>query len=70
MDPANHEERPRLLPEPNPPVNVIYFKLFDGELLWGASARLTLALIRALIHSEAVSNEPIIRFLAEPSHLI
>lgn len=48
MDPANHEERPRILPEPNPPVTVIYFKLYDGELLWGASAQLTLALIRAL----------------------
>ena len=48
MDPANHEERPRLLPEPNPPVNVIYFKLYDRELLWGASARLTLAFIRAV----------------------
>ena len=48
MDPANHEERPRTLPGLNPPVNVIYFKQYDGELLWGASARLTLALIRAL----------------------
>jgi 8-oxo-dGTP pyrophosphatase MutT (NUDIX family) len=56
VDPANHEERPRLLPEPNPPVNVIYFKLFDGEVLWGASARLTLALIRALSHTEAVAE--------------
>ena len=50
MNQANHEERPRLLPEPNPPVKVIYFKIYDGELLWGASARLTLALIRALDH--------------------
>jgi 8-oxo-dGTP pyrophosphatase MutT (NUDIX family) len=54
MDPANHEERPRLLPELNPPVKVIYFKLFDGELLWGASARLTLALIHVLTHTEAL----------------
>jgi 8-oxo-dGTP pyrophosphatase MutT (NUDIX family) len=53
MNPNNHEERLRLLPEPNPPVKVIYFKLYDGELLWGASARLTLALIRALTQSEA-----------------
>ncbi len=48
MDPANHEERPRPLPVPHQPVNVIYFKLYDGELLWGASARLTLAFINAL----------------------
>jgi 8-oxo-dGTP pyrophosphatase MutT (NUDIX family) len=57
MDPANHEERPRLLPEPNPPVNVIYFKLYDGELLWGASARLTLALVRALGIATPHKNE-------------
>jgi 8-oxo-dGTP pyrophosphatase MutT (NUDIX family) len=55
MDPANHEERTRLLPEPNPPVQVIYFKHYDGELLWGASARLTLALIRALTQTAAPS---------------
>jgi 8-oxo-dGTP pyrophosphatase MutT (NUDIX family) len=48
MDPVNHEERLRSLPAPSQPVNVIYFKLYDGELLWGASARLTLAFINAL----------------------
>jgi 8-oxo-dGTP pyrophosphatase MutT (NUDIX family) len=48
VDPSHHEERLRPLPKPNPPVKVIYFDKFDGELLWGASARLTLALIRAL----------------------
>jgi 8-oxo-dGTP pyrophosphatase MutT (NUDIX family) len=58
MDPANHEERPRLLPEPNPPVKVIYFNLYDGELLWGASARLTLALIRALSIPPPISKRP------------
>lgn len=49
MDPTNHEERPRPFMDIQPPVKVIYFKHYDGELLWGASARLTLALIRALI---------------------
>jgi len=53
MDPANFEEHPRLLPEPNPPVKVIYFKHYDGELLWGATARLTLALMRAFSHTES-----------------
>jgi 8-oxo-dGTP pyrophosphatase MutT (NUDIX family) len=48
MDPSNHEERPRQLSETGLPVNVIYFKHYDGELLWGASARLILALIRVL----------------------
>jgi 8-oxo-dGTP pyrophosphatase MutT (NUDIX family) len=56
MDPVNHEERPRLLPTPNPPVTVIYFKHYDGEILWGASARLALALIRALTYTEAIST--------------
>jgi len=54
MNPNNHEQRPRQLPKPNPPVNVIYFKLFDGELLWGASARLTLSLIHALSQNETL----------------
>jgi 8-oxo-dGTP pyrophosphatase MutT (NUDIX family) len=53
MDPANYEERPRYLPATNQPVNVIYFEYYDGELLWGASARLTLAFIHALTHPAA-----------------
>jgi 8-oxo-dGTP pyrophosphatase MutT (NUDIX family) len=47
-DPDNHEERPRILPSPYQPVNVIYFKNFDGETLWGASARFTIELIKIL----------------------
>jgi 8-oxo-dGTP pyrophosphatase MutT (NUDIX family) len=46
--PGNHELRKRQLPSPYPPVDVVYFKIYDGELLWGASARFTLALISAL----------------------
>jgi 8-oxo-dGTP pyrophosphatase MutT (NUDIX family) len=44
----NHEERPRLLPPPYPPARVIYFHPYDGEVLWGASARMTLNLLQAL----------------------
>jgi 8-oxo-dGTP pyrophosphatase MutT (NUDIX family) len=44
----NHEERPRLLPPPYAPARVIYFRPYDGEVLWGASARITLNLIQAL----------------------
>ena len=47
-DPANHEVRQRELPPPYDPVPVIYFRYYDGELLWGASARFTLALLEAL----------------------
>jgi 8-oxo-dGTP pyrophosphatase MutT (NUDIX family) len=48
VDPDNHEERPRILPAPYQPINVIYFKTFDGETLWGASARFTIELINIL----------------------
>jgi 8-oxo-dGTP pyrophosphatase MutT (NUDIX family) len=47
-DPANHEERLRTLPAPYQPVNVIYYKTYDGETLWGASARFALELIKIL----------------------
>lgn len=47
-DPHNHEERLRALPEPYEPISVIYFKEYDGEVLWGASARFTLTLLDIL----------------------
>jgi 8-oxo-dGTP pyrophosphatase MutT (NUDIX family) len=47
-DPQNYEIRPRQLPTPHPPARVIYFQLFDGELLWGVSAQITLNLLKAL----------------------
>lgn len=47
-DPSNHEERPRALRAPYQPVNVIYFRTYDGETLWGASARFTIELINIL----------------------
>jgi 8-oxo-dGTP pyrophosphatase MutT (NUDIX family) len=46
--PQNHAERPRQLPAPHPPANVVYFEPYDDEVLWGASARITLNLVRAL----------------------
>jgi 8-oxo-dGTP pyrophosphatase MutT (NUDIX family) len=47
-DPANHEQRQRQLPVPFPSIPVIYFHPYDQEVLWGASARFTLALLDAL----------------------
>lgn len=47
-DPAHRKERPRALPAPLAKVNVIYFDLYDGELLWGVSARFTVALLEVL----------------------
>ncbi len=51
-DPKNREERPRTLPGPFEPINVIYYKSYDGETLWGASARFTLELINVLFDPE------------------
>lgn len=47
-DPANHEQVPHQVPDKNAPVMVTYFKPFDGEVLWGASARITLTMLNAL----------------------
>lgn len=47
-DPANHEQVPHHVPGKNAPVMVTYFKPFDGEVLWGASARITLTMLNAL----------------------
>jgi 8-oxo-dGTP pyrophosphatase MutT (NUDIX family) len=47
-NPANHEQRQRILPAPYPSIPVIYFQPYDQEILWGASARFTLALLEAL----------------------
>jgi 8-oxo-dGTP pyrophosphatase MutT (NUDIX family) len=47
-DPSNHEIKYRELPPPYPPIPVIYFKLFDGELLWGISAEITLNFLESL----------------------
>jgi len=47
-DPANREEQLRPLPPPYPPVTVIYFHPYDNEILWGASARFTVTLLKIL----------------------
>jgi 8-oxo-dGTP pyrophosphatase MutT (NUDIX family) len=47
-DPNNREIRQRSLPPPRPSIPVIYYMVFDGEVLWGASARITLNLLKAL----------------------
>lgn len=52
-DPLNHEIQERSLPPPYDPVPVVYFKPYDGEVLWGASARLTLNLLDILSQNGA-----------------
>ena len=52
-DTENYEIRLRELPEPYAPVPVVFFKQYEGEQLWGASARFTLALLNALNPNKA-----------------
>jgi 8-oxo-dGTP pyrophosphatase MutT (NUDIX family) len=47
-DPLHHEVRRRPIPSLGSHVDVIYFQPYDGELLWGASARFTLTLLNIL----------------------
>lgn len=47
-DRTNCEKRIRTLPAPFDRIPVIYYKPYDGEVLWGASAYITLNLLEAL----------------------
>lgn len=51
-DPANHEVRYRTIP-PFASFPVIYFQPYEGEVLWGFSARVTLHLLEVLELKEA-----------------
>jgi 8-oxo-dGTP pyrophosphatase MutT (NUDIX family) len=46
--PGHHEIQLRDLPKPFPSVPVVYFNRFDGELLWGVTAEITLTLLYTL----------------------
>ncbi len=47
-DPANYRTEARRHPASDRPWPVVYFERYDGELLWGATARMTLSLIDVL----------------------
>lgn len=47
-DENNYYLEMRTLPPPYDPVEVIYYEPYDGEVLWGASARMTLTLLEML----------------------
>jgi len=57
-EPANHEVRQRVIPPPYSTMlhtesyPVIYFHPYDGEILWGVSAEITMSLLRAIIKKE------------------
>jgi 8-oxo-dGTP pyrophosphatase MutT (NUDIX family) len=46
-DPANWEERPRTIPG-GYYEKIVYYQPYDGEILWGITARITLDLLAAL----------------------
>jgi 8-oxo-dGTP pyrophosphatase MutT (NUDIX family) len=46
-DPRNREERPRSFPS-GYHENVIYYQPYDGEILWGISARIMVDLLKVL----------------------
>jgi hypothetical protein len=47
-EPENRQEVERALPAPLPPIPVIYFQPYDGEVLWGVSAAFTVSLLDIL----------------------
>ena len=55
----NYEVKARQLQGAFPPISVIYYKPFDGELLWGASARFTLALLDTLFGNASLIEKSI-----------
>jgi len=48
---SNYRSEDRLHPDSNRPWPVVYYDYYDGELLWGATARMTLTLIDILKQS-------------------
>ena len=45
---ANYRTEQRHHPESQRPWPIVYYDLYDGEMLWGATARMTLSLIEVL----------------------
>jgi 8-oxo-dGTP pyrophosphatase MutT (NUDIX family) len=52
-DRSNHEILQRALPAPHHSIPVIYFKPYDGEVLWGVSAYIMINLLEILTGSSA-----------------
>ena len=47
-EPGNYDQDYYTLPASNIPIPVIHFKPYDGEILWGASARITVDFLKIL----------------------
>jgi len=51
-NPDNYQIRKRTLPEPYEPLSVVHYKPFENEILWGATARIVLSLLKILHQNE------------------
>lgn len=54
-DPENQQTQSREIPNSGVSIPVTYFHSYKGEVLWGASARITLGLIEVLFGSQSVN---------------
>jgi 8-oxo-dGTP pyrophosphatase MutT (NUDIX family) len=53
-NPDNYQIRKRTLPEPYEPLSVVYYKPFENEILWGATARIVLSLLKILLQNKNI----------------
>jgi len=53
---SNYRVEARQHPESERPWPVVYYDLYDGEMLWGATARMTLSLIEVLRQPSDISR--------------
>lgn len=56
-NPQHHEIRQRTIPGREKPIPVVYFQSYEGEILWGATARFTLDLLKVLNLNGAVNEQ-------------
>lgn len=56
MDEANLETRSRTPPFSKRPIQVFYFKPYHGEVVWGATARMTVQLLEGIRESGALAS--------------
>jgi hypothetical protein len=60
-DPSHHQTHSRILPGTTISIPVIYFQPYDGELLWGVSAQITVNILTALMLLRPLSQTKPVR---------
>lgn len=55
-NPQNQETHMRNIPMTETSIPVIYYRSYEGEVLWGASARFTIGLLEALFQQKSILN--------------